>query len=105
MFLYYQLLEADCNAELIGEYNTMEQVMEKIKQQCDDGHEECPRHIPTYDEYVNGDFDAYDSDDEHVFYVPTDEEVDELDEDGYINIIEDFVDGVEEAYFVTKYMI
>lgn len=103
MFLYYQLLEADYEAELIGEYNTMDQVMEKIKQECDNGHEECPNFIPSYDEYVNGDFDAYDSDDDHSFYVPSDEEVNELDEDGYINIIKNYIDGEECAYFVTKY--
>lgn len=105
MFLYYQLLEPDCEAELMGEYNTMDQVMERLKKECDDGHEECPTFTPCYDEYISGNFDAYDSDDEHTLYIPSDEEVNELDEDGNINIIKSYIDGDEFAYFVTKYCL
>lgn len=97
MFLYYQLLRADCNAELISEYNTME----KIKQQCD----ECPDFIPTYDEYLRKDFSNYDSDFEYTMYIPNDEEVDALLPDGFITVIYEFVDGEEESYLVTKYRL
>lgn len=103
MFLYYENMDADCDAELIGEYDTIEQVMSKIKEECDNGHEECPEYIPSFDDYLSNDFSSYNSDYEYKLYVPTNEEVDMLDKNGHINIIYSFIDGDESVYVVTKY--
>lgn len=104
MYLYYQDLLPDCNAEFIAEYETVDEMMKKIKQQCDDGHDECPEYVPTFNEYLSNDFSKYSDNYEYSLYIPTDDEVNKLKEDDYINIIKDCVDD-EYAYFVTKYKL
>lgn len=101
MYLYYQDIRADCEPEFIGEYETVELMMLKIKQQCDDGHDECPEFIPTYEEYLTNNFSNYAEYYEYSFHMPTYEEIQNLGDDDYINIIRDCVDD-EYAYLVTK---
>lgn len=102
MYLYYQDLRADCEPEFINEYDSIDKMMEKIKQQCDDGHNECPEFIPTYEEYIKEDFSQYSDDNEYSFHFPTIEEINNLVDDNCIFIIKDYVDGDEYGYCVTK---
>lgn len=101
MYLYYQDLRADCEPEFIGKYDTIEEMMLKVKQECDNGHEECPNDIPSYNEYLSGDFSNYPDYYEYSFHMPTYEEINNLQEDDFITIIKDFVDD-EYMYLVSN---
>lgn len=105
MFLYYQTLVADYEPEFIGEYDTIEELMEKIKQEFDEGHEACPDAIPTFNEFVNKDFSNYDDDNDYIFYKPSEDEINALNKNEFIKVIYEYVDGIEEAYIVSKYKI
>jgi hypothetical protein len=102
MFLYYR--EADCESELIGQYDTIEQVMKNLKRLCDGMHTKFPDCMPSYDEYTRGDFIMYNSSCDFTFYMPSDEEVSTLPQDGFINIIHDYTSDTY-AFLVTKYLL
>lgn len=104
MYLYYQDLYDDSESQLIGEYETTEELVKKIKQICNDGHDICPNYIPTYDEYISGNLGKYLKylkNYEYLFYIPTNEEINNLNDDDFIYIIKNYFDD-EYTYYVSK---
>jgi hypothetical protein len=97
MYLYYQDLIPDAEPELIGEYDTIDEMMLKVKEECDNGHEECPEFIPSYEEYLNNDFTNY-PDGEYSLVIPTYEDIENND---IVYIIKNYTDD-EYVYVVTK---
>lgn len=104
MFLYYQDIGPDYEPELIGEFDTLEELIIRIKAECDNGHEDVPDEIPSFDEYVAGDFSNYSDEFSYTFNLPTKEEIDILKDGDFIVIIHDDT-SCEYKYFVTNYKI
>jgi len=103
MYLYYQDISPDYDLELIGQYESIEKIMLKIKEECDKGHKDCPEYIPCYEEFVIGDFSKY-PDYQYVFHIPTVNEIKNMLDYEYIYIIRAYIDD-SYAYLLSKQQI
>ena len=110
MYLYYNDSYNEYVPQFIDEYKTIEQLMNKIKKQCDDGHKICPDYIPTYEEYKTGKlkknsedlkYSKYLKNNEYLFHIPTNKEIKKLKKNDFIYIIRDYFDD-EYTFYVTK---
>lgn len=101
MHLYYQDVGPDYEPEYLGTYDTISEMMLKIKEETNNGHEELPDCIPSYDEYVLEDFSNYPEEYEYSFHMPTEDEIKNND---YVVIIKDCVDD-EYMYLVTNELL
>ncbi len=105
MFLYYQDIGVNGELELVDEFSNLDDLMLKIEEQCNDGHNEYPSFIPTFNEYVSNDFSNYDNEYTYLFKYPTLDEINSLGKNKYITIIKDDIKYEKHIYLVSKYEI
>lgn len=99
LYLYYQDIQPDFEPELVGKYKSLDKLLSKIKQICNDSHEELPECNPTYEEYIAGNFTNYPIYNTYSFYLPTEEE---LKNNYYITIISECDEYYDYDY---KYLV
>jgi hypothetical protein len=98
LYLYYQNMRPDCNPELVGIYDSLETLLLKVKEECDNAHEELPDDNPTYDEFIMNNFENYPEYNRYSFHMPTYEEINYSE---FIIVIKERIDDEEEAFIIT----